>query len=49
MEVKEMARLGGKARARKLGKKKLSEQARTAALARWGKRRKHATPGKKKP
>ena len=35
-----MARLGGKARARKLGPKKLSEQGRNAALARWRKRRK---------
>lgn len=40
MDVTEMARLGGIARARKLGTKKLSEQGRKAALARWGKRRK---------
>jgi hypothetical protein len=40
MDVSEMARLGGKARARKLGRKKLSEQGRKAALARWHKRRK---------
>jgi hypothetical protein len=39
MDVSEMARLGGKARARKLGRKKLSEQGRKAALARWGKKR----------
>ena len=30
---------GGKARAKKLGKKKLSEAARKAALARWARRR----------
>jgi hypothetical protein len=35
MHVREMAKLGGKARARKLGRKKLSEQGRKAALARW--------------
>jgi hypothetical protein len=42
MDVTEMARLGGKARAKKLGRKKLSEQGRKAALARWKKRRKQA-------
>jgi hypothetical protein len=40
MDAREMGRRGGKARARKLGRKKLSEQGRKAALARWGKRRK---------
>jgi hypothetical protein len=40
MDVTEMARRGGKARARKLGRKKLSEQARIAARARWAKWRK---------
>lgn len=34
-----MGRRGGKARARKLGRKKLSEQGRKAALARWAKNR----------
>ena len=37
MDVKDMAKLGGKARARKLGRKKLSEQASKAARARWHK------------
>jgi len=37
MDVKEMASLGGKARARKLGRKKLSEHGRKAAKARWAK------------
>ena len=37
MDVREMASLGGKARARKLGRKKLSEQGRKAARARWKK------------
>jgi len=36
MDVTEMARLGGKARAAKLKAKKRSEIARTAALKRWG-------------
>jgi hypothetical protein len=40
MDVKEMAQLGGKARAAKLKAKQRSEIARNAALARWAKRRK---------
>jgi len=39
MDVKEMARLGGKARAKKLTAKERSEIARKAVLARWRKRR----------
>jgi hypothetical protein len=34
----ELGRRGGKARARKLSKKELSEQARRAVSARWAKR-----------
>jgi hypothetical protein len=34
----ELGRRGGKARARKLSKKELSEQARKAVTARWAKR-----------
>lgn len=40
MDVTEMARLGGKARAAKLKAKKRSEIARKAALRRWKKQRK---------
>jgi hypothetical protein len=40
MDVTEMARLGGKARAAKLTGKQRSEIARKAARARWRKRRK---------
>jgi hypothetical protein len=39
MDVKEMARLGGKARAAKLKPKQRSEIARKAARTRWGKKR----------
>ncbi len=39
MDVTEMARLGGKARAAKLNGKRRSEIARKAARARWRKRR----------
>jgi len=45
MDVKEMARLGGKARARKLGRKKLSEQGRKAARVRWSKQPKQRPRG----
>jgi hypothetical protein len=42
MDVTEMARLGGKARAAKLSAKERSMLAREAARARWGKMRKRA-------
>jgi hypothetical protein len=35
LTVQEFARLGGKARAKKLGKERLKESARKAAQARW--------------
>jgi hypothetical protein len=37
LTITEFARLGGKARAKKLGKKRLQESARRAAQARWAK------------
>ncbi len=39
LTVQEFARLGGHARAKKLGKEKLKESARKAAEARWAKRK----------
>lgn len=48
MDQKEMASMGGKARAKKLGKAKLSIAGRKAVLARWAKRpkKKYIHPGR---
>lgn len=39
LTITEFARMGGKARAKKLGKKKLQESARKAARARWARKK----------
>jgi general stress protein YciG len=43
MTAAEMGKRGGKARAKKLGKKKLSEIGRKMVLARWKKAKKKST------
>lgn len=43
LTITEFARMGGNARAKKLGKKRCKQIAQAAAVKRWGRKRAHGT------